>query len=113
MSLNPGIGRPGLDRLIDFLSSEMGAKVIAETGDVPAFVRWNNQKWPLGRYLRRELRKAVGFDDLGTPERVLASVAGERAARLELDLDYFEKIRIQDGYNAQARQSRLRLSEKL
>ncbi|MEM2002528.1 MAG: hypothetical protein QXT77_07795 [Candidatus Methanomethylicaceae archaeon] len=113
MSLNPGIGRPGLERLIEFLTSEQGAKLIAETGDVPAFVRWNQQKWPLGRYLRMKLREAVGFDKIGTPEVVLASVAGERAAHLEMDLEHYDKIRVQDGYIAEARQSRLRLREKL
>lgn len=59
MSLRPGIGG---DALWDVASTIL-AFDLDQRGDVPAGLRHASRELPLGRYLRRRLRKLVGKDE--------------------------------------------------
>lgn len=61
MSNRPGIGADYMFKVADTLFSEHGASVIDQTGDVPVFLMHGGTKMPLGRYLRKKLRDAIGM----------------------------------------------------
>lgn len=61
MSLRPGIGAPAIPDLAKVATSEGGARVVSETGDVVQEVRIGGRKYPLGRYLRDRLRVESGY----------------------------------------------------
>lgn len=112
MSLKPGIGTFGLKNLINFFHTREGCAILSETGDVPSFIRWENQKWPIGRYLKSVLRVELGFTDpKKTPEVIIAAIAGKNAALLEQDLAYFDSIREQDALKAE-RKHKLQLQRE-
>ena len=68
MSLRPGIGAEG----VHDVARVLGEYRLAEDGDVPAALRHGARVLPLGRYLRRRLRRSVGKDEKA-PVRSLAS----------------------------------------
>lgn len=73
MSSVPGIGR---DALWDIGSEVLHYEGSFVAGDVPAGIRRGRGQMPLGRYLRRELRKIVGRD-AGAPQVTLDAMAEE------------------------------------
>lgn len=79
MSLRPGIGHGACLNFADGLMTGGGAKAVMAKGDVPSDIRVGKTRYPLGRYLRRELRKGIGWSG-ETPELVLLK------ARLEAQL---------------------------
>lgn len=60
MSLKPGIGA---DFMHDVGSALLEFNLEESQGDVPAALRHGSRLMPLGRYLRRQLRKTVGMDE--------------------------------------------------
>lgn len=64
MSNRPGIGKTALHKLIEYLRSPAGQKLIQATGDVPPLLKHGKKKYPLGRYLRSELRKALNIESI-------------------------------------------------
>lgn len=67
MSRRPGIGASAMDIIAKTLcESGHGMALIEDTGDVPHELRIGRRRIPLGRYLLRKLREAVGF----TPEYI-------------------------------------------
>lgn len=67
MSLRPGIGRDALHEIADgFLRFDLEKSEV----DVPAAIRRGQRLWPLGQYLRRQLRQLVGRD-VRCPDEVL------------------------------------------
>lgn len=60
MSLKPGIGA---DFMPDVASSLLEFNLVEKQGDVPSSLRHGSRIMPLGRYLRRQLRKQVGMDE--------------------------------------------------
>jgi len=73
MSLRPGIGR---DALWEVASQLMHFNLENTEADVPSALRHGKRLLPLGRYLRRELRKMVGKSD-ATPEAVIKKLEEE------------------------------------
>lgn len=63
MSRRPGIGALILPDLVDSLTSDTGADLILEHGDVPIALNHGRRSLPLGRYLRRKLREQIGLDE--------------------------------------------------
>lgn len=61
MSRRPGIGKPGLTGIINWLYSKEGALYVQRTHDVPQSIRINGKIYPLGRYLVGELRNEIGI----------------------------------------------------
>lgn len=92
MSLKPGIGRGIVDYIADFLFTEQGVLNVIERGDVPESVRIGGKAYPLGRYLRRCLRDAAGFNDVGQPARA----AFVRAIELQMELSEEGAINLRD-----------------
>jgi len=66
MSLRPGIGALSITQVADALQNKYGWDEIARTGDVPDSLLHAKKSMPLGRYLRRKLREAMNFENLGT-----------------------------------------------
>lgn len=59
MSLKPGIGAGALDYVVQTIIQYN----LLQEGDVPVTLLHGGQQMPLGRYLRRKLRKALGRDE--------------------------------------------------
>lgn len=73
MSLRPGIGYSAMH---DVASQLMVFNLENSQGDVPSSLRHGSRLFPLGRYLRKSLRKMVGAD-AKTPEAVQLARAEE------------------------------------
>lgn len=65
MSLRPGIGAKAMKEVSAALQSASGAKLVSSLGDVPGTLSHGRKKLPLGRYLTRQLRAEMGFEELG------------------------------------------------
>lgn len=74
MSNRPGIGALAARGIGRELTKRGASTALAEVGDVPTVARVDNKKMPLGRYLRAQIRKEVGWDAKAPKEvgRVLA-----------------------------------------
>lgn len=72
MSLRPGIGA---DAVFD-LASDLMLHNLDNEIDVPTALKHGKSNLPLGRYLRRKLREAIGKDG-DTPAEVMESMAEE------------------------------------
>lgn len=74
MSLKPGIG---LGAMHEVASTLLWHELEKRDQDVPAELRHGEKRWPLGRYLRRNLRLLIGRE-AGAHEKTLE----EASARL-------------------------------
>jgi hypothetical protein len=63
MSLRPGIGKPAIQKIVDWLTTREGARHMQKAGDVPNVVRMDGKLWPIGRYLKTALRAEIGMLD--------------------------------------------------
>lgn len=61
MSLKPGIGFGALKRVAHIIDKY---DLLTEDGDVPVTLRHGRTEWPLGRYLRKKLRKELGLNEI-------------------------------------------------
>lgn len=59
MSLKPGIGHGILEKVAEQITRH---NLLTPEGDVPVTLRHGTVEWPLGRYLRRQLRIRLGLD---------------------------------------------------
>lgn len=80
MSLRPGIGAPAVSSLAEAISNKHGWDEIERTGDVPAVLRHSGRNLPLGRFMRRKLREAIGFEFTAEPERIAYEKTAEMYA---------------------------------
>lgn len=60
MSLKPGIGQGVVEALAELITRY---QLLTPQGDVPVTLRHGKQQMPLGRYLRKQLRKRLGLDE--------------------------------------------------
>lgn len=60
MSLRPGIGSGVLASVAATITRY---NLLDSAGDVPVTLRHGDQEWPLGRYLRKQLRKKLGLNE--------------------------------------------------
>lgn len=83
MSLKPGIGYGALKRVGLIIARY---NLLTPEGDVPVTLRHGTQLWPLGRYLRKKLRKELGLNEIApqflTPEAAYAWYNSEENAQL-------------------------------
>lgn len=63
MSNRPGIGAPAMAVIAEQLFTPAGVAEFQRTGDVPRSLLIGGRQIPLGKYLRRVLRDAIGMDD--------------------------------------------------
>lgn len=104
MSLKPGIGHAGVSVISDALNSAVGAKVIAETGEIPASVRHNGKMYPIGRYLRSVLLDTLGVDTEVVQSRLRSRVHAERVQEIvDSGYDHREDVRKQHSRIAENR----------
>lgn len=71
MSLRPGIGSSAMEDVARALSSDAGLSSVCSNLDVPATLAHGKRLLPLGRYLRRQLRGALGFACKDTPSEAV------------------------------------------
>lgn len=60
MSNRPGIGHGVLERVAALITRY---NLLDAQGDVPVTLRHGSTEWPLGRYLRKKLRRHLGLDE--------------------------------------------------
>lgn len=60
MSLKPGIGAGVLEKVSAVITRY---NLLTPEGDVPVTLRHGDLQWPLGRYLRKKLRRHLGLDE--------------------------------------------------
>lgn len=108
MSLRPGIGAVAVEDIAASLNNWSTTRYITENGDVPAIIRLQGKKLPMGRYLLGKLREAMGY-----PREAPAGAMVKKAQELYLELTAEggllrrEEKRVQSSRNAE---SRVRLS---
>lgn len=81
MSLRPGIGAGAMDLLAYSLASDFGMDDILRRGDIPTHLVRGKKALPLGRYLRKKLREAVGMPE-GWNEAAAEKFSSEEAQKL-------------------------------
>lgn len=102
MSLKPGIGRNQAKVLAKSLMQEGASHALVQTGDVPHEVRVDGKKYPLGRYIRRELRDEVGWSK-EVPERIKIETAVRESLLPDEDRWAREEKRALSERSAEAR----------
>lgn len=95
-----GIGLGAIPQIAEALNSRPGAAFISSTLDVPSSLTHGTKSYPLGRYLRRQLREEMGFDQVGGQEAVAARQAQELRALCAVEgtasvFSEAEKVRVQ------------------
>lgn len=73
MSLRPGIGHGVLEAIAAVISRY---NLLTPEGDVPVTLRHGSTEYPLGRYLRKQLRKKIGLNEKA-PQAVLDKYQNE------------------------------------
>lgn len=99
MSLKPGLGH---DFMFEVASTMLQyPERYEDMVDVPASLRMNGKKWPIGRYLRRKLREFVGRD-ADTPPEVMEQIMAElRPMQEEAERRLAEaKVQLPESYDA-------------
>lgn len=113
MSLKPGIGAGVTDAMAEWLTTDVGSRWLAKEGDVNAVFRSDGQVWPLGRYLRKTLRRKAGREDQ-QPDKSRMMQALKIKGTLDVEgPDFFEVKRKQDGRNAQRVVKRISMRKTL
>lgn len=83
MSRRPGIGALALPELTSFVTSNLGADDLLNSGDVPSVLRHGSKKMPLGRYLRNKLRESAGLNTEKIKEENLKKFKQEMQSMFE------------------------------
>lgn len=84
-SLKPGLGALAVNKITDFLTSDVGANYLLSNGDVPFILNHGSKTFPLGRYLRMKIRQEYGFENVNAQEGWKEKVKEEmRALREEV-----------------------------
>lgn len=108
MSLHPGIGAHAGPHFAEVLSSKSGVLFQIAKGDVPDSWRVDGKVWPLGRYVRRQVRIALGWEP-GEPAKVGASRKLREIMEASAEMiSKRESQRLADRYKAEAKLSRYR-----
>ena len=93
MSLRPGIGHKVVERIAEWHTTKEGARYIAENGDVVNSIRLDGKFWPLGAYLKSEIKKAIGMES-NVSDLVIQRIGMERIEQIkENGYDVFAKTR--------------------
>jgi len=96
MSLKPGIGADFIPKIAAVITRY---DLLSPSGDVPVTLGHGDQQLPLGLYLRRKLRKAMGRDEKRPPLHAVTPTEKEmlyvRLIALDTSLTASEKLRLQ------------------
>lgn len=94
MSLKPGIGHGALLNVAKVISRY---NLLTPEGDVPVTLRHGSTQYPLGRYLRKKLRKELGLDERSPT--VLSPEAAYKAFVDDEEMRRLQQIAISDPQN--------------
>lgn len=61
MSLRPAIGLLAINDLAQWLTTDIGSRVLAETGDIPPTFKTDGRTYTYGRYLTAKIRELAGI----------------------------------------------------
>lgn len=92
MSLRPGIGYGIVERLKKSYSTIGGVKALQQEGWIADQVRVLGYKYPLGRYLKEQLLKELGFDKIAKAEHNLAEL---NKAEKEVSCDVERRAKVE------------------
>lgn len=107
MSLKPGLGAGFVHGVAKELETEGGSKALALRSDVPSELRVKGKKYPLGRYLRRQLRIALGMD-----ARVPPSAIAEVKAVFEAEDPHVREVRRERDYDRAVQRSKFQKQKR-
>lgn len=94
MSLKPGLGHGALMQVATVISRY---DLLDAQGDVPVTLRHGTTEWPLGRYLRKKLRKELGLDERSPS--VLSAEASYKAFISDTEMRRLQQAAIADPEN--------------
>lgn len=83
MSLRPGIGALSAAQIADVLQCRHGWDDIQLRGDVPNVLKHGAKSLPLGAYMRRQIRRALEWEDINEPTEASVKQAQKMRALLE------------------------------
>lgn len=106
MSLKPGIGAGVLEAVASIITRY---NLLTPEGDVPVTLRHGTTEWPLGRYLRRALRKRLGLDQRAP--MVLSAEAAHRAFLQDVEMQKVREAARNDPENPSVKFHLLKASE--
>lgn len=106
MSLKPGIGQGCLEKVAAVITRY---NLLTREGDVPVTLAHGGIQWPLGRYLRKQLRKKMGLDERSPT--ILSPEASYDAFQENETLRALQKAAIDDPQNPSLRYHTLKASE--
>lgn len=112
MSRRPGIGKFAVEGIASGLLDRGGSAALVELGDVPSELRVQGKRYPIGRYIRRALREAVGWSGDVPVERRRA-MAREKSQESSADIVLRTRKREAAARNLEARVRRKKQGEKL
>lgn len=108
MSLKPGIGAGVLESVAAVITRY---NLLTPQGDVPVTLRHGDLEWPLGRYLRRQLRRRLGLDERSphvlTPEAAHAFYWSDENSAMRA----LQKAAFDDPANPSLKEHLLKASE--
>lgn len=108
MSLKPGIGSGVLDAVAATITRY---NLLTAEGDVPVTLRHGALEWPLGRYLRKQLRKKLGLDERA-PHVLTAEAAFEHSQSEDTQaMRAVQKAALADTENPSIKHHLLKASE--
>lgn len=106
MSRRPhGIGQGACASIAKGLVEAGGSAALLKRGDVPETVRIDGKELPLGRYLRRQVRDSVGWDE-SCPKEVVRGRAMEKSLQSDEQLRGEQQRRV---YGAEALRNRQKI----
>lgn len=106
MSNRPGIGHGVLERVAALITRY---DLLNAQGDVPVTLRHGSTEYPLGRYLRKKLRRHLGLDERSPT--ILSAEAAYEAAQQDTDMQAVRAAARADKENPSIRHHLLKSTE--
>lgn len=104
-SLHPGLGANAIDALAkSFITQKLSVL------DIPSYVEFGGQKYPLGRYLTNRFRKTAGIDN-ATARAIRATYAKEKMLELR-EVAEIHSINLKEAYQKENAQKILNWKAK-
>lgn len=63
-----GIGRGSAAQIAKILGGDSGWDYVLKNGDIPHLLKHGGRSFPLGRYMRKKIREAIGFENTDAQE---------------------------------------------
>lgn len=116
MSRMPGLGFGAVGRIAAQLRDAHGRDLIARLGDVPSTIMISGRLWPIGRYLRDQLRIELGYQSRfdrrqGVPPQIAEALLDLRSRSTSFE-DFDQKVKAMEAQRVLNAESRARVFGK-